>query len=76
MAVKDDVIEIIEDQLGVDASQITEDASFTEDLGADSLDLAELLMAFEEDFDIEISEEAAEQIGTVGEAVKQIEEQL
>ncbi len=76
MAVKDDVIEIIEDQLGVDASQITEDASFTEDLGADSLDLAELVMAFEEDFDIEISEEAAEQIGTVGEAVEQIEAQL
>jgi acyl carrier protein len=76
MAVKDDVIEIIEDQLGVDASQITDDASFTEDLGADSLDLAELVMAFEEDFDIEISEEAAEQIGTVGEAVEQIEAQL
>ena len=76
MSVKDDVIEIIEDQLGVDASQITNDASFTEDLGADSLDLAELVMAFEEDFDIEISEEAAEQIGTVGEAIEQIEAQL
>lgn len=73
MSVKDEVVAIIEDQLGVDQSQITEDASFTEDLGADSLDLAELVMAFEEDFDIEISDEAAEQIDTVGEAIEQIE---
>ena len=73
MSVKDEVVAIIEDQLGVDEAQITEDASFTEDLGADSLDLAELVMAFEEDFDIEISDEAAEQISTVGEAVEQIE---
>ncbi len=73
MAVKDQVAEIIEDQLGVDASEITEDASFTEDLNADSLDLAELIMAFEVEFDIEISDEEAEQISTVGEAVEQIE---
>ncbi len=73
MSVKDEVVAIIEDQLGVDEAQITEDAYFTEDLGADSLDLAELVMAFEEDFDIEISDEAAEQISTVGEAVEQIE---
>ncbi len=73
MSVEDEVVAIIEDQLGVDSAQITKDASFTEDLGADSLDLAELVMAFEEDFDIEISDEAAEQISTVGEAIEQIE---
>ncbi len=73
MAVKDQVAEIIEDQLGVDSSEVTDDASFTEDLNADSLDLAELIMAFEVEFDIEISDEEAEQISTVGEAVEQIE---
>lgn len=72
MSVKDQVAEIIEDQLGVDASEVTDDASFTEDLNADSLDLAELIMAFEVEFDIEISDEEAEQISTVGEAVDQI----
>ena len=73
MSVEDRVTEIIKEQMGVDDSQITSDASFTEDLGADSLDLAELVMAFEEEFDLEIPDETAEKITTVGEAVKQIE---
>ncbi len=73
MSVKDTVAEIIEDQLGVASSEITDEASFTEDLNADSLDLAELIMAFEVEFDIEISDEEAEKISTVGEAVAQIE---
>lgn len=72
MSVKDELVEIVEMQLDVDASEVTDDASFTEDLNADSLDLAELIMAFEEEFDIEISDEEAEQISTVGEAVEQI----
>ncbi len=73
MSVEDRVTEIIKEQMGVDDSQITSDASFTEDLGADSLDLAELVMAFEEEFDLEIPDETAEKITTVGEAVNQIE---
>ncbi|MFB6355997.1 MAG: acyl carrier protein [bacterium] len=73
MSVRDQVVDIIEMQMGVDESEITDDASFTEDLGADSLDLAELVMGFEEEFDIEIPDEKAEQITTVGEAVEQIE---
>jgi acyl carrier protein len=57
--------EIIVEQLGVDAKQITPDASFIDDLGADSLDTVELVMAFEEEFDIEIPDEDAEKIRTV-----------
>jgi acyl carrier protein len=57
--------EIIVEQLGVDESQITPDASFIDDLGADSLDTVELVMAFEEEFDIEIPDEDAEKIRTV-----------
>jgi len=74
MSVKDRVVDVIETQMGVDSSQITDDASFTEDLGADSLDLAELVMGFEEEFDIVIPDEAAEEITTVGEAVEKIED--
>ena len=63
------VKDIIVDQLGVDAEKVTIDASFREDLEADSLDLVELIMAFEEEFGGEISDEEAQKITTVGEAV-------
>ena len=65
----DRVKKIIVDQLGVDESKITEDSSFVDDLGADSLDIVELIMAFEEEFDIEIPDEDAEKIKTVGDAL-------
>ena len=65
---------IIIDKLGVDENEVVPDASFTNDLGADSLDTVELVMALEEAFDIEIPDEAAEGIATVGDAVKFIEE--
>jgi acyl carrier protein len=66
----DKIKKIIVDQLGVDESKITEDSSFVDDLGADSLDIVELIMAFEEEFDMEIPDEDAEKIKTVGDAVK------
>jgi len=66
------VKEIIVDQLGVDAEQVKMEAKFVEDLGADSLDTVELIMAFEEEFGIEIPDEDAEKIRTVGEAVEYI----
>ena len=65
---------IIVDKLGVDENEVVDGASFTNDLGADSLDTVELVMALEEAFDIEIPDEAAEGIATVGDAVKFIEE--
>ncbi len=70
MSVEERVKQIIVDQLGVDASQVTENASFIDDLGADSLDTVELVMAFEEEFGIEIPDEDAEKIQTVGDAIK------
>ena len=60
---------IIIDKLGVEASEVTTEASFTNDLGADSLDTVELIMEFEKEFDISIPDEEAEKIGTVGQAV-------
>ena len=63
---------IIADQLGVDEAEVKEDASFTEDLNADSLDLVELIMSLEEQFKLQISDEDAEKITTVGEAVDYI----
>ncbi|MBI4388589.1 MAG: acyl carrier protein [Nitrospinae bacterium] len=66
------VAEIIVDQLGVDEKQVTPQASFVEDLGADSLDTVELVMALEEEFDIEISDEEAEKISTVQHAIDYI----
>jgi acyl carrier protein len=66
----DRIKKIIVDQLGVDESKITEDSSFVDDLGADSLDIVELIMAFEEEFDLEIPDEDAEKIKTVGDVVK------
>ncbi|HET6781725.1 MAG TPA: acyl carrier protein [bacterium] len=64
---------IVVDQLGVAAEEVKSEASFVEDLGADSLDVVELVMALEEEFGIEIPDEQAEKIATVGEAVKYIE---
>ena len=65
---------IIVEQLGVPSEEVTESASFIEDLGADSLDIVELVMALEEEYDIEISDEDAEKIITVGDAVSYITE--
>jgi acyl carrier protein len=67
------VKKIVADHLGVDEQKITEEASFIDDLGADSLDTVELVMAFEEEFGAEISDNEAEKILTVGDAVKFIE---
>jgi acyl carrier protein len=72
--VKEKVIEIIVDKLGVDASEVTIESSFTNDLGADSLDTVELIMEFEKEFDIAIPDDQAENIATVGEAVNYITE--
>ena len=64
---------IIVDKLGVDENEVTPEASFTNDLGADSLDTVELIMEFEKEFDIAIPDDQAEKIGTVGEAIAYIE---
>jgi acyl carrier protein len=69
------VSKIIVDKLGVDESEVTPEASFTNDLGADSLDTVELIMEFEKEFDISIPDEQAENIQTVGQAVSYLEEQ-
>ncbi|MBQ1748388.1 MAG: acyl carrier protein [Bacteroidales bacterium] len=69
------VKEIIVEKLGVDESEITPEANFTKDLGADSLDTVELIMEFEKAFEISIPEEEAQKIATVGDAVKYIEAQ-
>ena len=73
MAVADQVKKIIVEQLGVDEDEVTSDASFVDDLGADSLDTVELVMAFEEEFRIEIPDEDAEKITRVKDAVSYIE---
>jgi len=65
---------IIVDKLGVDESEVTAEASFTNDLGADSLDTVELIMEFEKEFDMAIPDDQAEKIGTVGDAIKYIED--
>ena len=72
MSVEEKVKEIIVDQLGVDENQVVTSASFIEDLGADSLDTVELVMALEEEFDIEISDESAEKISKVQDAIEYI----
>ncbi len=74
MSVEERVKEIIIEQLGVEASQVTEGAKFVEDLGADSLDTVELVMALEEEFSIEIPDEDAEKIVAVADAVNYIKE--
>ncbi|MCM8801157.1 MAG: acyl carrier protein [Candidatus Omnitrophica bacterium] len=76
MSVQDKVRAIIAEQLGVKPEEVTEDASFIEDLGADSLDTVELVMALEEEFGIEIPDEEAEKITTVGDAIKYIESKV
>tara|TARA_Y100000294_G_scaffold113995_1_gene105713 strand:- start:443 stop:688 length:246 start_codon:yes stop_codon:yes gene_type:complete len=73
-SIKEKVKEIIVDQLGVDEKEVTPEASFIDGLGADSLDTVELVMAFEEEFDIEIPDEAAEKILTVQNAIDYVEE--
>jgi acyl carrier protein len=73
MGVQERVKGIIVEQLGVDEEEVTMDASFTDDLGADSLDIVELVMAFEEEFGIEIPDEEAEKISNVKEAVEYIQ---
>jgi len=74
VASQEKVKSIIVEQLGVDEEEVTMDASFTDDLGADSLDIVELVMAFEEEFGIEIPDEDAEKISTVRDAVTYIDE--
>ena len=76
MAVEDRVKEIIVEQLGVDASEVTPEASFIDDLGADSLDTVELVMAFEEEFGMEIPDEEAEKLGTVGDALNYLQQKM
>ena len=68
------VVSIIVDKLGVEESEVTLTASFTNDLGADSLDTVELIMEFEKEFDIQIPDDQAENIATVGQAISYIEE--
>ena len=70
------VKKIVVEHLGVEAEKVTENASFIDDLGADSLDTVELVMAFEEEFGIEIPDDVQEQIGTVGDAVRFIKERV
>ncbi|MFN2341127.1 MAG: acyl carrier protein [Halanaerobium sp.] len=72
----DRVIDIVAEELAVDRDEVTEDSSFIEDLGADSLDVVELVMAFEEEFDVEIPDEDAENIRTVDDAVSYLEDIL
>jgi len=71
--IKEKVTNIIIDKLGVEASEVTPEASFTNDLGADSLDIVELVMEFENEFDMTIPDDQAEKIGTVGDAITYIE---
>ncbi|HET8573066.1 MAG TPA: acyl carrier protein [Edaphocola sp.] len=70
------VKKIIVDKLGVDESEVTPEASFTNDLGADSLDTVELMMEFEKEFNISIPDDQAENIGSVGQAVSYLEEHV
>jgi len=74
VSVQERVIEIVSEQMGVAKDQVTPDTSFVNDLGADSLDTVELVMEFEEEFDITIPDEEAEKIQTVGQAISYIEE--
>lgn len=76
MSVEDRVKNIIMDQLGVSAEEVTLEASFVDDLGADSLDLTELIMAMEEEFDLEIDDEEAQKLLKVKDAVDYVEKQL
>ena len=72
--VQEKITKIIVDKLGVEESEVTKEASFTNDLGADSLDTVELIMEFEKEFNLSITDENAETISTVGDAIKYLEE--
>lgn len=74
--IEDTVTSIIVEKLGVDESDVSRDASFTNDLGADSLDTVELIMEFEKEFDLTIPDEEAEEIATVGDAIDYLEEKV
>ncbi|WP_432359392.1 acyl carrier protein [Sporosarcina sp. UB5] len=76
LSVLERVTKVVVDRLGVDESEVKLEASFRDDLGADSLDVVELVMELEDEFDMEISDDDAEKIGTVGDAVKYIEEKV
>jgi len=76
MSTFEKVKDLVVDQLGVSEDKVNEDASFIEDLGADSLDVVELVMAFEEEFGIQIPDEDSAKIKTVGDAVRYIEEKV
>ena len=73
-SIEEKVKDIIVEQLGVNPEQVTPQASFIEDLGADSLDIVELVMAFEEEFGVEVPDEDAEKLQTVGDVIKYIED--
>ncbi|MFZ4777108.1 MAG: acyl carrier protein [Terrimicrobiaceae bacterium] len=73
-SIEEKVKDIIVEQLGVNPEQVTQSASFIEDLGADSLDTVELVMAFEEEFGVEVPDEDAEKLQSVGDVIKYIEE--
>lgn len=72
--IKEKVVSIIVDKLGVDAADVTPEKSFTNDLGADSLDTVELIMEFEKEFNVSIPDDQTEKISTVGDVIKYIEE--
>jgi acyl carrier protein len=72
--IKDKIVSIIVDKLGVEPAEVTNEASFTNDLGADSLDTVELIMEFEKEFNLAIPDDQAEKIATVGDAIRYIEE--
>ena len=74
MAVEEKVRDIIVEQLGVSPDEVAPEASFIDDLGADSLDIVELVMAIEEEFDLEIPDEDAERMQTIGDAISYVEE--
>ncbi|MBN1695842.1 acyl carrier protein [candidate division WOR-3 bacterium] len=76
MALMDRVKKIIVEQLGVDESEVTPEAHFIDDLGADSLDTVELILSFEEEFDISIPDEDAEKLETVGKALKYLKDHI
>ncbi len=73
---KEKVYGIIAEQLGISVDEITEESSFVDNLGADSLDLVEMIMAFEEEFGVEIADEEAEKISTVGDALEYVKEHI